>query len=181
MTDQIKESYNKYLLYPTISYNVISYLIENNEMIWRLLKYTTADAWNKSNLTKKEKGALVYDGSPEETNYNVFLDVGQDVALTKQCTILRVSPFELTPSNHVIGQITMGFEIYSHYRINTLNNYTTRIDTITQQIIETLNGAMIGGLGRLYFDAHEYSRCKSIPIGQSPFKGRVIIFQNWIV
>lgn len=181
MTDQVKDSYNKYKLFPNLAYNCASYLIDNNELIWKLLQHPTPDAWSKSNLTKKEKGALIYDGSPDETAYRVFLDVGIDTAMTIQATILRISPFELIPTNHIVGNISMGFEIYSHFRVNTLSNYTTRVDTIVQQLIETFNGQMIGGLGRLYFDASEYSRSKAITIGQIPYKGKVLIMCNWVV
>jgi len=181
MTGTENNSYNKFELLPKISYNCISYLIENNELIWKLLHYTTPDAWNKTNLTKAEKGALIYAGQPDETSYRVFQDTGQDISWVKECAILRISVFELIPTTYVYGNISLGAEVYAHHKVNHMSNYQTRVDTIVQQLIETLNGAEIGGLGRLYFDASEYSRSKAITIGQIPYKGKVVIFQNWIV
>jgi len=45
----------------------------------------------------------------------------------------------------------MAFEVYSHYKINHLSNYTTRIDTIIQQLIYEFNGFNLES-GRLEFD-----------------------------
>ena len=63
----IQESYNKYSLLPNVSYNIATYLINNTnaELICRLLNYTTPDAWNSTvnpNLTKAQKGAMIYKG-----------------------------------------------------------------------------------------------------------------------
>jgi len=178
--DIVKESYNKFTDYPLLSYNCITYLIENEDTLWKLLAYNDADAWNGTDLTKTEKRNLVYRGQPEETQYRVFMDVGQDISWTEQACILRISPLEITPTNHIYGNVVMGFEVYSHYRINHLSNYQTRIDMCIQRLIEAFNGQDIGGLGRLYFDARAYSRSKVATIGQIPFKGKGLIMCNWM-
>ena len=52
MTSNIgSTAYAKYGIIPTLSYNAISYLINNNELIWKLLFYNTPEAWNETNLT----------------------------------------------------------------------------------------------------------------------------------
>ena len=76
--------YNKFELFPTLSYNCISYLIEHNDLIWKLLSYTDANAYKDDSdhptLTKQQKGLLVYDGIKVETDCRVFMDSGQDYA-----------------------------------------------------------------------------------------------------
>jgi hypothetical protein len=178
--DSRKDIYNKFTNLPNLSYNCLSYLIEQDESIWKLLKYNDPDAWNKPDLTKEEKGLLIYDGSPNETDFRVFLDVGQDNSWNIQATVLRVSPIQLYPTNHIYGNVSIAFEVYSHFRLNHLSNYTTRIDTIVQKIIEVFNGSEIGGLGRLYFDARANNRSKMIDIGKIPYKGKVVVMCNWI-
>lgn len=178
MTDIRQESYNKFENLPLISYSIIKYLIDNDDEIWKLLKYNSSDAWNKPVLTKAQKGALVYDGSVNETDYRVFMDVGADNSWTIEACILRISPITAIPSNYVNGILSIGTEIYCHYKINTMSNYQTRIDTITQRLIQILNGADIDNVGRLYFDTKASSVCKSIVIGAIPFKGRATVFCN---
>jgi hypothetical protein len=180
MEDIRKDSYNTFADYPELSYNCISYLLENNDLIWKLMYYPTPDAWNKTNLTKAQKGAMIFKGEGNESDYSVFMDVGQDNAFTKEKCYIRISPLELEPTNYIAGRVIMTFEVYSHYRINHMNNYKTRIDTVTQQFLEVFNGAEIGGLGRLFFDAKITARCKIRTIGQVPFKGKVLTMGNYM-
>jgi hypothetical protein len=183
-TDPIQEVYNKYTDLPLFSYNCIKYLMDNNELIWKLLNYTDKNAYkndsNHPNLTKAQKGALIYDGSTDETPYRVFLDVGQDDAISSEICIIRISPVELVPTNHIYGNVAMAFEILCHNKINTLSNYSTRVVTISQQLLEVFNGADISGLGRLYFDRRASAKCRVTASGQIPFKGSVIVLCNWI-
>ena len=179
-----KISYNKFENYPLVSYNIASYLVENEDLIWKLLKYNDSDAWREDaehpSLTREEKGSLIYSGQSEETDYRVFLDVGQEIAWKTQACILRVFPYELEPSNYVHGDMIVAFEVFSHYRINHLSNYTTRIDTITQRILHNLNGQDVGGIGRLNFDPVSSNRIRSTLTGNVPYKGRVTLMHNWI-
>jgi hypothetical protein len=182
--DFIKDGYNKYTDLPMLSYNCVAYLIDHNELIWKLLKYNDANAWkvdgDHPNLTKTEKGAIIYGGQENETDFRVFFDVGADNSWETQACILRVTPIELQPTNYVIGKVTMSFEIYCHYKINSLSNYTTRLNTISQQIIEIFNGQEIGGVGKLFFDSRASSRAKMQIMGSIPWKGNVIFMTNWI-
>jgi hypothetical protein len=178
MTDDRQDAYNTFENLPLISYSIIKYLIDNDDEIWKILQYNSPDAWNKSNLTKAQKGALVYNGTDDETKYRVFMDVGADNSWTIEACILRISPITALPANYVNGALSIGCEIYSHYKINTMSNYQTRIETVTQQLIKTLNGADIENVGRMYFDLKASPACKSIVIGAIPFKGRATIFCN---
>lgn len=181
MSIDIDSVYNSYSQYPMFSHNCISYLIENDDEIWKLLKYTSPDAWSKNTLTKDEKASLVYSGQPDETQFRVFMDVGADDSWKINACILRVSPLTIIPSNHIYGRVTMGFEVYSHYKINHLSNYTTRIDSIIQRLLYIFNGTEIGGLGRLYFDIRGGSACRMSTIGAIPMKGKALVMCNWTV
>jgi len=177
--------YNTFELFPDLSYNCITYLIDNNELIWRLLSYTDVNAYrlddDHPNLTKEQKGALVYNGIREETDCRVFMDSGQEYSWNIRACFLRITPVRLRPSNNIFGYVSMGFEIYCHYGINQLSNYKTRLNIITQQLIETLNGKDVGGLGRLYFDARASSDSRMQIMGQIPYKANGLVMCNWIV
>jgi len=177
--DARQDQYNKFQTFPLASYNIIKYLIANEDELWKILKYTDPDAWDKSNLTMQEKADLVYAGQPNETSFRVFNSVGMDNAWTVEACILCVSPITLIPQNYVYGYMSIGFEVYSHYKIVSMSNYTNRLDYVTQRLIETLNGADIDGIGRLYFDYKASTATKSIVIGAIPFKGRATIMCNY--
>ena len=183
----IKESYNKFEEYPLFSYNCISYLVNDSdsELLWKLLYYNDPDAWKSDddhlNLTKEQKGNLIYAGQQNQEDFRVFLDMGMDNAWTTEACILRVSPLQIYPRRRTIGLITIAFEVYCHFKLNTLSNYQTRVDTVTQSILSSLNGQKIEGIGRLFFDTFGSRQCKSILIGQIPFRGRRTIMCNWTV
>ena len=144
-------------------------------MIWKLLKWTTSDAWKKTDLTPAEKAALIYSGQEDSSNYNVFMDVGQPDAFTREICMLRVSNWHITPKNRTVGILTVSFQIYSHYKINHLTNYKTRNDVIVEEILKTMNGAELkNGLGLFYFNGKRELTDRMINTGQIPFPGKQI-------
>jgi len=178
MTDNT--TYANYEQLSNYSYDCIKYLMNENELIWKLLKYPTPDAWNETDLTFEEKSALIYGGQEDTTDFRVFLDPGQPDAWVHEDTILRIYPYGLVGSNRTYGRCTMIFEVFSHYKINHLSNYKTRVDTITQQLLEVFNGSDIGGIGKLFFDALASRDDRLLVAGQVPFKGKSILMSNFL-
>jgi len=180
--DSIQQAYNKYTLLPNVSYNIATYLMDNDEFIWKLLKYDTNDAWapSKADLTKSEKGALIYKGVGDPTTFRLFFDAGMDGAWTIATTILRISPVILIPKNYVTGVQSIRFEVYSHATLNMLSNYNPRNLSIIQRLIEVLNGADIEGIGRIFFDykISSYCRMAGINVGSATYKGYELIMCN---
>ena len=176
MVDINNDAYAQYEILPELSYRVLEYLISSPdaEIIWKLLKYNTADAWEKPDLTIDEKRALIYPGGEHSENYNVFLDFVMDDAVDKEETYLRIYPSQIYPSNRTVGICAICFEVFAHSKINHLSNYTTRIDTMISALIKSLNGKDIGTIGVLYFDASRSSYTKVDLLGFKPFKGKVL-------
>ena len=177
--DTKQHEYNKFKQYPLTSYNIFQYLMNNEEQLWKILKYSDADAWNRPNLTMAEKASMIYAGQPNETEYRGFLDLGQDNSWTIEACFLRIAPLVLLGSTYVYGHMSIACELYCHYKISTLSNYTSRLDYGTQRILEALNGADISDVGRLYFDTKASSEARSRPMGAIPYKGRVTILCNY--
>lgn len=170
-------AYAKYELVPDISYNIISHLIkaDSAEIIWKLLKDNSNNAWSIGNVSQEEKRKMIYDGSEFASDFNVFIDSGMDDAITEEKTYLRIYPYYGTPTTRSNGIIDIAFEIMSHYKINTLSNYRTRTDTILQSLLETLNGVDIGGVGFMFFDTNGSRSDKFQSIGISPYKGKMLV------
>jgi len=177
-TSVATNAYNTYADFPRYPYKCIKYLMDNNELIWKLLKYNTLDAWDKPNLTRNEKAALIWNGSGTTDDYRVFIDDGAPDSETKEVSILRIYPFSLSPDNRTIGTVTIMMETYSHHSINSLSNYTTRTDTIIQQLLETFNGTVIDGIGRMHFDKRGTGASRLEIAGQLPFRGKWLLFGN---
>jgi hypothetical protein len=179
MTDIIDRiGHNKYWQFSQLSYLCISYLMDNDEEIWKRLKYETSDAWEKTDLTHAEKAALVWAGVGEMTDFRVFMDTGQPDVWVEQPCVLRISPYNMFPENRTVGTIDMIFEVYSHFRINTLSNYTTRVDSIIERLLEILNGAQVFGIGRLSFSLMGNNQVRADATGVPPFKGRWLLMSN---
>jgi hypothetical protein len=173
-----REGYANYAGFADYSYNCITYLMDNNVTIWKLLKYNESDAWNQTALTTVEKAALIYNSQPDSTAFRVFMDSGNPDSWTKEICQLRIYPLKIFPQTHIQGVILMAFEIFCHYKINQLSNYQTRVDLGIKELIGTFNGINIGGIGRLHFNGAETSEDKTLTVGQLPFKGKCVYMSN---
>jgi len=172
-------AYNDFRQFSKLSYNCISYMMHNNELIWKLLKYKESDAWNKPNLTQEEKASLVYAGQQDTSQYNVFMDGKQPDVLVEEVTLLRIMPHYAVGLNRTIGYIQVSMEVFSHYKINHMSNYQTRIDTIAEELLATFNGVDVGGLGLMFFNKMADESSRLFQAGQIPFGGKQIIFTTY--
>jgi hypothetical protein len=180
LTPNIGETaYNDFRQFSTLSYNCIKLMMDTNELIWKLLKFSDADGWKKPNLSRKEKAALVYAGQQDTANYHVFMDGKQPDVLMSEITLVRIMPRFAAGLNRTVGYIEVGMEVFSHYKINHMSNYKTRIDTITEELLATFNGADVGGLGLLSFDKMSDQSSRLFEVGQIPFGGKQIIFSTF--
>lgn len=152
--DNIEEMlpYNKYSSTRGFGYSIIKYLMKNNEVIWKLLKYNTPDALDKPNLTLEEKRQLIWTGNGDSEDYRVFRSPFLDDAITSQISQLRIYNSVLSPDNRSIGTVDIGIECLCHDKIINLNNYESRVEVMIQEIISTINGRDIDGVGVLSFD-----------------------------
>ena len=177
LTPNIGEgSYALYDGWDSFSYNCISYLMTHDELIWKLLKYPTPNAWQMSDLTQEEKASLIYNGSDDTSKFHVFMDQGQPDVETLEGAIIRIAPYSINPENRVVGTVLMIFEAYTHYHVNHLTNYKTRNDMITQRLIQVFNGATIeGGLGKIHLDNLGSYGTRAELGGQLPWRGRWIL------
>ena len=174
-----KNAYNQYKGLPLLAYTCITKLLSDNETIFKLLYYNDPDALLHANLTATEKANLIYKGQENMENYHIFMDSGQSDAWTTESTVLCIYPYDIYPTNRTIGVITMAFEVYSHYKINHLSNYTTRTDAIIQQLLYEFNGFNLGEVGRLEFDYKMGGIAQKMNSkGVTPYKGKYILMST---
>ena len=58
----------------------------------------------------------------------------------------------MNPENRRVGTVGVALECVSHIKILALENYENRLEVMVQQLLQTLNGVDIGGIGELVFD-----------------------------
>lgn len=131
---------------------IIQYLLINNEEIWKLLKYNTPDALFKDNLTMKEKSALIYDGVGDSSKFRVFRSPYIDDLFDEDCAQLRVYAESISPDTPQYGTVDINLEVVSHVKIVHLAEYENRLEVMIQQLLQTLNGVYVGGIGQFMFD-----------------------------
>jgi hypothetical protein len=170
-----KYAYAKYDNFDELSYTCIKYLMDNNEIIWPLLKYPTPDAWEKPYLSQQEKADLIYKGEGNIFDYHVFMDTGQDDVILEQSCVIRISPYSVYSEGRTTGTIYINFEVYCNYKINHLTNYKTRVDMVMKQFIQTFNGANVGGIGLLNMDKGANQNARMEIGGQIPAKGKWLL------
>lgn len=180
LTPDIGEiAYSDFTNFSQLSYNCIKIMMDENELIWKLLKYTSPDAWNKADLTQEEKAALIYAGQQDSSKFNVFMDGKQPDVLVNEVTMVRIMPHYAIGMNRTIGLIQISMEVFSHYKINHLSNYTTRIDSIVGELLALFNGKNVGSLGLLAIDRMLDQSSRLFQAGQIPFGGKQILFSTY--
>jgi len=175
-------SYATYDDYAILPYRCVKYLLNNDEVVWKLLFYNTPDAYSKANLTYAQKVSLIYKGGDNTADFRVFMDRGQpDVNTFEQCQI-RIANYSIYPTNRVIGQISIIFEVYPHYKTNHLDIYQTRGDLIMERLLQTFNGASVplddegsSSIGRFFFDRVGSESNRLEQGGQLPFLGKFAV------
>jgi len=170
------DAYNDFSQFSKLSYSCIKALMDRNELVWKLLKYTDPDAWKKPDLTQEEKATLIYTGEQDSSQYNVFMDGKQPDVLMVESTLLRIMPHFAVGLNRTVGYIEVSMEVFSHYKINHLSNYQTRVDTIAGELLALFNGINVGGLGLMSFNKMADASARLFQAGQIPFGGKTLIF-----
>ena len=172
-------AYNDFRAFSKISYNCIKIMMNESELIWKLLKYSDPDAWSKPDLTQIEKAELIYAGQQDTSTYHVFMDGKQPDVLMDEVALVRIMPYYAVGLNRTIGLIEVSMEVFSHYKINHLSNYQTRVDTIVEELLSIFNGTNVGGMGLLSFDKTLDQSARLFEAGQIPFGGKQIIFATF--
>ena len=148
----VEHDYNKFAGFSNLSYNIITHLISNDEVIWRLLKNSTNDALTKPNLSIAEKRALIYKGQSDSTPYRVFTSMFIDDAFQAEQTQIRVYTGRVNPENYVTAVVDFVVDVICHNKIAILSNAANRLDVMFEHVMNALNGRDIESLGRLYFN-----------------------------
>ena len=172
-------SFNKFTSLPFIPYRIVVELTKNDNF-FNLLKYNTYEALGATRLTEDEKLAMICKDFDDMQNYNIFLTNVEPNELVNSKTILKLYRYDTLPDNPMLSTVCYRFDILYGTK-NALVDYQgvpcPRVDVMEMELMKTLNGADVAGVGTLQFN-HDLSRlCRStLNIGNNyTFTGTSIV------
>lgn len=145
-----------------VPYTIVMDYLFYNEDIWKLLYYIVEEdgtpisrPLEKPNLTSQQKRSLIYNGIDDVNKYRVFLsNVPLSEETTGQVQQIRIYRDRVLPKDAFMSNATWTIELPCHNAISTIivdNIIVNRVDLLQEEILETLNGKEIGGIGTLMF------------------------------
>lgn len=157
--------YNDFISMPYIPYRIIEYLAYNNENLWKILKYNTYDCLSEDNLTFEEKMSLIWSHEANQEDYRIFFTALVENLIPVSETMIKIYKEIVVPRSTV--NAIAGYEIDILYGGKiSLIEYNgvpcNRGDVCEAEILSTLNGVEIGGVGRLEFNTRKLSSAKSM-------------------
>ena len=178
--DFVTESaYARYSNLDNIEWKIVDHLIKSKSKyanyLWKILKYDTMDCLTKPDLTEEEKLALVYKTDGDAEPFRVFMGPFVDDAWKIQCSMLHLYVYGADPDTHLSGKIHICFEVIIHNKImniygdaseynpqtnpvelnkngEAITLYKNRATEMFKDIVASLNGAMVNGVGTLQFN-----------------------------
>lgn len=164
--------YNSLSHLPQALYNILVYLANSSsaENLWKMLKYNDYDCLSKPNLTLAEKMEMVWKTGPQE-QYSMFLSPLVEDAVTESKTIAKIYTYYIHQNEQYYSSVVFAFDCLYGGNM-ALIDYdgipASRADVFTNTILATLNGAEVGGIGKLTFvsDLTRYNLAKAT-IGNS--------------
>lgn len=167
--------YNSLSQLPFIPYNIITYLALQDEIIWKMLKYNDYDALSKPNLTLDEKLDLIWKTGPQE-KYGVFLTPLVEDAITESRSIMKTYQYYIHAKEMYSSVAVYAFDFLYGGNMSLVEYEGTPVsrgDLFINRILTVLNGAEVGGVGKLIFydDISRYSLAKSTIGNSKTFTG----------
>lgn len=140
-----------------LTYKIINYLLENNNVIWNLLYYNENSALYKPALTLDQKRTMIYDGdtsldaTQKFQQYKIFQQDFVNDASEIQQSRLYIHVLGMRPITSYHGKIDIGFEVIVNNNLSVLNTYENRAELLVDELLSSLNGANIGSITNIEF------------------------------
>lgn len=176
--------FNDFQIAPYIPYNIILQLIEN-ENIFKILKYPEYDCLNKENVPYEEKINMIWKNQDRQEDYNIFINRTINNMIYDAKTILKIYKVDIQPVNRSLSIVSYEFDILYGSKI-ALINYNgvpcNRADVLETEILKTLNGKNVNGVGVLQFneDLTRICRSRNNLGNESTFSGTSLIMATQI-
>lgn len=178
--------YANYRSARTLPYDIINKLMQDDEELWKLLKYD--DPLGKPNLTMAEKRAMICTDSIKADQYNVVLQKFSEEAMTSddgnvfaQMRVQVLGGYSSTPSKAKISVVLQFVVNDKKMLCNTdITPYDNRAFAMCQSVIECLNGnPLYDGGNYLYInDDEDYNGDLKLVSFNKEYSGYVLIMST---
>lgn len=148
--------YNSLSRLPSIGYNILVYLAKqpSAENLWKMLKYRDYDCLSYPNLTFNEKMELIWKQGLQE-DYSVFLTPLVEDAIAESKSIVKIYDYYIHANRPYLSTVVFAFDFLygGNMALIDFNGIpASRGDVFINIILSTLNGADVGGIGKMIFD-----------------------------
>lgn len=171
--------YNSMSALPSIPYNILTYLAKSdNEDLWKLLAYSDYDALSKPNLTFKQKMNLIWRKGPQD-KFNIFFTPLVEDAIINSKPILKIYQYYIHANQLYTATVVYAFDFLYGGKMSMVEFDgvpVSRGDLLVNYLLTELNGAEVGGVGKLMFfdDLSRYCLAKSTIGNSKTFTGECL-------
>lgn len=169
--------YNSLSNLPNIPYNILSYLVTSTraENLWKLLAYNSYDALSKDDLTAAQKLDLLWRTGKQEDYGVFFTNLVEDAIPTSKC-ILKIYNYYDHPKELYNATVVYAFDFLYGGQMSLVEYNgipVSRGDLFIQIMLDVLNGAEVGGVGKMTWldDMSRYCAAKSTIGNSKTFTG----------
>lgn len=171
--------YNSLSRLPTIPYNIMVYLAKSTdpvaEVFWKMLAYKDYKALSHEPLTFQQKMKLVWAQGKQDT-YSVFLTNLIEDAMAESKQIVKVYNYYIHASEIYTSTVVYAFDCLYGGQMSLVEYNgipVNRGDLFIHCILYLLNGAEVGGVGKLMFldNMSRYSAARSTIGNDKTFTG----------
>lgn len=169
--------FNSLSALPYIPYNILVYLARQDgaEDLWKMLKYNSYDALSKPNLSFEEKLKLIWRNGPQE-KYGVFLTPLIEDAICESKCVLKIYDYYIHAKELYTSTLVYAFDFLYGGQMSLIEYDgvpVSRGDLFINIILAVLNGAEVGGIGKLIFydDMSRYDLARATIGNSKTFTG----------
>ena len=168
--------YNSMSRLPQIPYNILTYLAQEEQILWKLLAYNGYDALSQPDLTPSQKLDLLWkNGDPQEPYSVFFTNLVEDTIPESKC-ILKIYNYYIHANQLYTGTVVYAFDFLFGGKMS-LVDYNgvpiSRADLFVNRILTLLNGVQVSGVGKMAFidDMSRYDLGRSVIGNSKTFTG----------
>lgn len=134
--------------------NNIAYKLMENEKLLKLLYYNSSNALSQPPVQETLGENFYSIISQDYNNYSsthIFFTPFPRVTQETEKVELRFYIHRIIPTNIYLAKTIFGFQIVMSDKLQMLDDGVNRAYLIINELLNTLNGQEIGGVGNLYF------------------------------
>ncbi|MDY5984814.1 MAG: hypothetical protein SPI94_05030 [Candidatus Onthovivens sp.] len=139
-------AYNDYSMTRDLPTLIVNYLFNNNQNIWKLLKYSE-NPLDEKDLTNKEKAEMICQSSFNTEEFNVLFQKYTVDAMIKAKSQIRVFIDDISSYGRTDALVRIIFQVIvnnNEMMITTPYSKNDKRDVaIMQEIVKTLNGVKL--------------------------------------